>query len=442
MTIGRRELMLAGLGVGLAVVGPRLVAAQGSSNTGGVTPGDGVTDQTAALQDAADAAARSGAPLRLAAGTYSTERLNLKSGTHIEGVPGRTILRYRSGGAILATEKTDNVRLSGLVLDAGGKPLGEDGALLLATGATHLDISDCRFMGSSEGGIVFRRVAGRIANCEIGHIGKTALFSEDADGLEIAHSHVHDCGDNGILVWRSKIGEDGTIVTSNRIERIAAKSGGSGQNGNGINIFRADSVVVSANRITDCAFSAIRSNAGSNCQIIGNFCARLGEVALYAEFSFQGVVIAKNIVDAAAMGVSVTNFQQGGRLAVVRGNIIRNLFFRKSIDTRGVGIAVEADAVVSDNVIENAPAYGILLGWGDYLRNVSVTDNLIRNAHTGIGVSVSPSTGAALITDNLITDTKDGAIRAMKGPTPIGPDFAHHSAKTFRNLTVYANVAR
>ena len=73
---------------------------------------------------------------------------------------------------------------------------------------------------------------------------------------------------------------------------------------------------------------------------------------------------------------------------------------------------------------------------------MSVTDNLIRNAHTGIGVSVSPSTGAALITDNLITDTKDGAIRAMKGPTPIGPDFAHHSAKTFRNLTVYANVAR
>ncbi|MDX2317644.1 MAG: TIGR03808 family TAT-translocated repetitive protein, partial [Hyphomicrobiaceae bacterium] len=66
MTIGRRELMLAGLGVGLAVVGPRLVAAQGSSNAGGVTPGDGVTDQTAALQDAADAAARSGAPLRLA----------------------------------------------------------------------------------------------------------------------------------------------------------------------------------------------------------------------------------------------------------------------------------------------------------------------------------------------------------------------------------------
>ncbi len=445
MTIGRRELMLAGLstglGVGLAVVGPRMVVARETS-TSDVVPAGGAFDQTATLQDAADAAAKSGTPLRLAAGTYSTGRLNLKSGTHIQGVPGRTILRYSAGGAILSTEGTDNVRLSGLVLDGGGKPLGENGALLMATEATHLAISECRFIGSTEGGVVLRRVAGRIADCEIGGIGKAALYSEDANGLQIAHNHVHDCGDNGILVWRSKIGEDGTIVTSNRIERVAAKSGGSGQNGNGINIFRADSVLVNGNSITDCAFSAIRSNAGSNCQMIGNSCARLGEVAVYAEFSFEGVVIANNIVDVAAMGVSVTNSKQGGRLAVVQGNMIRNLFFRKSVDTRGIGIAVEADSVVANNVIEDAPAYGILVGWGDYLRDVSVTDNLIRKAHIGIGVSVSPSAGTALITDNLIADTKDGAIRAMDGPTPIGPDLAHHSATAFRNLSVYGNVAR
>ena len=36
-------------------------------------------------------------------------------------------------------------------------------------------------------------------------------------------------------------------------------------------------------------------------------------------------VIANNIVDGAALGVSVTNFDEGGRLAVVQGNLIRNL---------------------------------------------------------------------------------------------------------------------
>ena len=448
MTVGRRELMLAGLGAGLAAAaGPQVANARKVStpeafSTYGVVPADGAIDQTATLQEAADAAASSGTPLYLPAGTYSTARLTLKSGTHIHGVPGLTILRYASGGAILATEGTDNVRLTGLVLDGAQEPLGADGALIVATDSTHFDLSDCRFMGSSEDGVVLRKVSGRVADCEISDIGKGALFSEDAKELEIARNHVHDCGDNGILVWRSEVGEDGTIVTSNRIERIAAKSGGSGQNGNGINIFRAGAVLVNANRITDCAFSAIRSNSGSNCQMVGNSCARLGEVALYAEFAFEGVVIANNIVDQAAMGVSVTNFKQGGRLGVVQGNLIRNLFLRKDADTRGIGIGVEADTVVSDNVIEGAPAYGILVGWGNYLRDVSVTDNVIRNAHIGIGVAVSSSAGTAIITDNLITDAKDGAIRAMKGPTPVGPDLARESAEAYRNLAVYANLAR
>ncbi len=448
MVVGRRELMLAGLGAGLAAAtGPKVAEAGKTStpeafSTYGVVPADGAIDQTATLQEAADAAASSGTPLYLPPGTYSTGRLTLKTGTHIHGVPGLTILRYVSGGAILATEGTDNVRLTGLVLDGAGRPLGDDGALIVAVDSAHFDLSDCRVTGASEDGVVLRKVSGRVADCEISDIRKAALFSEDAKGLEIAHNHVHDCSDNGILVWRSEVGEDGTIVTANRIERIAAKSGGSGQNGNGVNVFRAGGVLVNANRITDCAFSAVRSNSGSNCQMVANSCARLGEVALYAEFAFEGAVIANNIVDQAAMGVSVTNFKQGGRLAVVQGNLVRNLFLRKDADSRGIGIGVEADAVVSDNVIEGAPAYGILVGWGNYLRDVSVTDNVIRNAHIGIGVAVSSSAGTALITDNLISDSKDGAIRAMNGPTPVGPDLAKASPEAYPNLAVYANVAR
>ncbi|HZJ12106.1 MAG TPA: TIGR03808 family TAT-translocated repetitive protein, partial [Methyloceanibacter sp.] len=151
---------------------------------------------------------------------------------------------------------------------------------------------------------------------------------------------------------------------------------------------------------------------------------------------------ANNLVDRAAIGVSVTNFNEGGRLAVVQGNLIRNLFFRKDVDSRGMGIGVEADSVVSGNVIEGAPSYGILIGWGHYLRDVSVTDNLIRNSHIGIGVATDPPAGTALITNNLITGSKDGAIRAMNGPTAIGPDLAQASAEAYRNLAVFANVAR
>ena len=85
---------------------------------------------------------------------------------------------------------------------------------------------------------------------------------------------------------------------------------------------------------------------------------------------------------------------------MVQGNLIRNVFFRKDVDARDIGIAVEADSVVNGNVVEGAPGYGIMIGWGRY---VSVTDNLIRNAHIGIGVSVDSAAGKALITDNLIS---------------------------------------
>ena len=129
-------------------------------------------------------------------------------------------------------------------------------------------------------------------------------------------------------------------------------------------------------------------------------------------------------------------------MASIRWSLIRNLFLRKDNESRGFGIAVEADSVVTGNVIEGAPAYGIIIGWGPHLRDVNVADNLIRDVLIGIGVSVDPSAGTALITKNLISGAKEGAIRAMSGPTSIGPDLATASAETFSNVAVYANVAR
>ena len=155
-------------------------------------------------------------------------------------------------------------------------------------------------------------------------------------------------------------------------------------------MFRAANVIVRGNRIRNCAFSAVRGNAASNIQIDGNSITDVREVALYAEFGFEGALIANNTVDGAAIGVSVTNFNQGGRLAVVQGNIIRNLLPKRPAGTdpgdgAGIGIAVEADTAVTGNVIENAPTAGIMLGWGHYLRDVAVTGNVVRQADIGIG---------------------------------------------------------
>jgi uncharacterized secreted repeat protein (TIGR03808 family) len=185
----------------------------------------------------------------------------------------------------------------------------------------------------------------------------------------------------------------------------------------------------------------VRGNAASNIQIVGNNCQRIGEVALYAEFGFEGALIANNLVDTAASGIAVTNFNVGGRLAVVQGNLIRNLFRRENEpqDKRGDGISVEADSLVSGNTIENAPSFGIFVGWGNYMRDVTVTGNLIRNAKIGIALQNDSSAGAVLVAQNMIAGSTDGSIRLMAYGVAVGADLVG-TDKSGR-LTILANVA-
>jgi uncharacterized secreted repeat protein (TIGR03808 family) len=171
------------------------------------------------------------------------------------------------------------------------------------------------------------------------------------------------------------------------------------------------------------------------------------EVALYSEFSFEGAVIANNTVDGAALGVSVCNFNESGRLAIVQGNIIRNLLAKRPVGTApddgsGIGIYVEADTTVSGNVIKNAPSFGIVAGWGKYLRDVAITGNVIRNAFVGVGVSVTSGAGTALVSNNMISETPRGAVVGLDHARPITPDLSTDGAPRFAQVVVGTNAVR
>ena len=242
-----------------------------------------------------------------------------------------------------------------------------------------------RDTASGGNGIWFEQVSGDVSDNIFTGIATTAVVSFDALGLIVSRNTILGTNDNGIEILRTAIGDDGTQVLDNRIEDIKAGPGGSGQYGNAINAFRAGNVIVRGNRIKNCDYSAVRGNSASNIQITGNSVSNVREVALYSEFSFEGAVIANNTVDGAALGVSVCNFNEGGRIAVVQGNIIRNLIPKRPIgtapdDDAGIGIYVEADTSVTGNVVENAPSFGIIAGWGKYLRDVAISGNVIRNS--------------------------------------------------------------
>lgn len=450
MPLDRRALLTTGL-VATGLAATAASARAGPRTRADVTPRTALTlaptgsDQTAEVQTAIDAAADKGLPVLLAPGRFLVGALTLRPGTQLIGAPRQSVLQFTGGATFLAAEGAPDLRLEGLVVD--GDRLAIDAArataLIALVDCEALVLSDVVVRGGLLNGVGLTRCSGRVSDCTIAGMSDAGLLSLDARGLEIASNHVTDCANNGIQVWRSSAGEDSTVISGNRIERIAAKGGGTGQNGNGINVFRAGGVLVANNRITDCAYTAIRGNGAGNIQMIGNSCARAGEVALYAEFAFEGALISGNVVEKAASGISVTNFNEGGRLAVVQGNLIRDLFRREDepVDVRGIGIGVEADTVVSGNVIENAPSAGISAGWGPYLRDVSISGNLIRNAGIGIAVSSDAAAGACLISNNVISGTQDGAIRTMEHAVPHGPDLASAGAQSPGRIVVSGNVA-
>ncbi|MEA3134913.1 MAG: hypothetical protein QOG17_2759 [Gammaproteobacteria bacterium] len=412
----------------------------------GVRPGS-PDDQTKILQRAVDEAARAQVPLALPPGVYRTGMLRLQSGTQLIGVRGATKLVFNGGASMFSGEGTGSVGLTNITLDGGGIPLPTRRGLVHCVGGRDIRIIDCEIAGSGGNGIWFENVSGEISGNIIAKSATTAIVSFDAQGLLVSRNTIQGTNDNGIEILRTTIGDDGTQVIDNRIEDVKAGPGGSGQYGNAINAFRAGNVIVRGNRIRNCDYSAVRGNSASNIQITGNSVSDVREVALYSEFSFEGAVISNNTVDGAALGVSVCNFNEGGRIAVVQGNIIRNLLPKRPIgtapdDDAGVGIYVEADTSVTGNVIENAPSFGIIAGWGKYLRDVVITGNVIRKAFVGIGVSVAPGAGTALVNNNMISETPRGAVVGLDHARPITPDLSTEGAQRFAQVVVGTNAVR
>jgi len=455
MDVNRRHLIgasAAGVAGALAMPSDAARAAPLTSALGrdvtqfGVRPGS-PDDQTRALQRAIDEAARTKTPLALPPGIYRTGLLRLSSGSQLVGVRGATKLMFTGGASMLSGEGADSLSLNGITLDGGGIALPARRGLIHCLAGRDLRITDCEIIGSGGGAIWLEQVSGDVSGNIITDTAVTAIVSFDAKGLIVSRNSIIATGDNGIEILRTAIGDDGTLVADNRIEDIKAGPGGSGQYGNAINAFRAGNVIVRGNRIRNCDYSAVRGNSASNIQITGNSVSDVREVALYSEFSFEGAVIAGNTVDGAAVGVSACNFNEGGRIAVVQGNIIRNLLPKRPIgtapdDDAGIGIYVEADSAVTGNVIENAPAFGIVAGWGEYLRDVAITGNVIRKAFAGIGVSVVPGAGTALVNNNMISETPRGAVVGLDHARAITGDLSIDGAERHAQVVIGTNAAR
>ena len=411
----------------------------------GVRP-DAYDDQSKMLQKVLDRAAKEDKPVFLPPGTYVVSNIDLPARTRIMGISGTSRIIYGGDGAMLTGLGCELIEMNGIVLDGANRRLGDEfGGLLQARACPRVQIDNCDFIGSLGTGLSLDTCGGRVERNRISGAGGLAgLYSVNGTGLAIQDNRVSDCSNGGILVHRWQIGEDNSVVTGNRVERISARLGGTGQQGNGINLFRANGVIVSNNHVIDCAFSAIRANSASNAQITGNTCLRSGETAIYSEFAFQGSLITNNIVDGATIGVSIANFNEGGRLAICSNNLIRNLKtdgpYPAEVAGFGIGIFAEADTSVIGNVIENAPKYGIGLGWGPYLRNVIAANNIIRQVGEGIAVSVVKGARKTSISGNIIEDARLGGIIGHEWTKAVTGDLSRGKVSPYPHLRIERNT--
>ncbi len=402
-------------------------------------------DETTRIESEIAEATRRKRPWIVPAGVTLAGNIRLPDGAHLLGKSGHSRLTLVGNGPMFIAERAARITFEGVTFDGGANPAGRDTGLLQCRGVIDLRIQGCTIGRYGGNGLSVDRCGGRITGTRFHDHGRAAVFALDSKGLTIDNNTVERCGENGLMVWRSDKGEDGTILRGNRIQDIRAKAGGSGEYGNAIGLFRAGGVIVEANIIRRVAYSAVRNNSGSNVTVANNNIAACGEVALYAEFAFDGTVISSNMVDGAWNGIEVTNFaDHGGRIAAVSGNVIRNIRRGKHPWNGelggGKGIFVEGDAAISGNVIELAEQTGLQLGWGPSLRDVTASGNTIRNCGNGIEISVAPDAGHATVIGNRIAGSRHHAIVGKQWHKTATGDLAVTGAKDWAKIMLSGNV--
>ena len=448
MTLFRpnRRRLLSGLAAGLAM--PAIItaarAAQPIDAAGDFgLDGNDQSDQSAKLQAALNAAAEDGRMLLLPGAGFDVSKLEFPSGLHVLGIRGHTILTTPGDARLGHMASANGITIEGVVFQANAPETaaGVNG-LIEIEDSSSVTFRGCGFYNAAGNGIAASKSEINVDDCDFEGFEAAAIHSQNGGGLLIRGNRIRKCGNAGIRIWRDAAGRDGSIISGNRISGVDWRDGGNGQNGNGVSIYQADEVIVSDNHIADCAFSAVRVNAGKDCQIRGNICLNSGEVAIFSEFGFSGSVVADNTIDGAATGISITNLDSGGHLATCTGNIVRNITpnSKTNPDTRPVGIYAEADTVVANNVVDAVPGAGIVAGYGPYVRNVVVTGNVVTGSMIGIGVSVvqEKSPGPVRVSGNIVSGAQQGIV-GMEWEKIVSGDLTKDAGR-YPNVTVENNT--
>ena len=430
----RRRALLGGAALAGALALPARARAQ-------LAPETPLTEASP-LQRAILSATQAKQPYRLPPRIIRARGLVLPDGARLVGVAGKSELWLDRTGPLLSASHGARVSLVGIILDGGGIKLAEETGLVDFRDIAEVSLEGCTLRNAGSIALRLERCGGRVRDCRIEKAGR-ALFSLDAVGLVIDANSISDCADNGVQIWREAQGFDGTLIKGNAIANIRNVSGGTGQFGNGVSVFRAGGVTASGNTIRAVAYSALRNNSGRDVVFADNECRDCGETAIFAEFAFRDALIKGNTINGAVSGVQMVNFADaGGRGAQCVNNRIAGLR-PAAQDGRqwgyGAAIKAEAGALVAANTIDGAPWIGVMAGWGPSLDDVRVEFNTIGPAPIGVGVSVAPGARRASVVGNTFAGAHAAVIAAMEWDRIVDGDLGADAGRKWPQLVVTGN---
>ena len=252
--------------------------------------------------------------------------------------------------------------------------------------ASHmLVIDNCQIVGSGKNGLSLERVGGRIERTTISGAADAGIYSVEATGLGITGNTVSDCANGGILVHRWQVGRrrhDGHRQprrahlgaqrrhrpVRQRHQRLPRRQGASS---------RATSSPTAPSRPSaptapaTCRSPATPARRSARPRSTPNSPSRAPSSATTSSTARPTASRSSTSTRAAARpsarAISCATSRPTGP-------------YPADAPGFGVGISVEADTTVTGNMVENAPLYGIKIGWGPYMRNVVATGNVIRAA--------------------------------------------------------------
>ena len=351
MTFNRRQLgRSAMLGSASIFFGTAVQAAPNAGETRGVlnarelgASGDGVTNDTAALQRAMDLAGKTGGAVFLPPGVYLTEELHVRPGTAVVGIPawnysgpGGSVLSLANACSSCLLNLTDarGSSVEGVALD--GRNLGK---------GVHGIFVDRKSYPEHEDGF-------RIEGCQVAHFSGDGAHLDCVWCFSVRHCMLGHNGGDGL----SLRGWDGFLLDN----------WFSGNHGAGFAARHENaSVTFTANRIEWNHEENMLITGGDGYQITGNFFDRAGTC---------GIALRKGKQPCRQITITGNFVKRSGKFANADSHDSAQILLDAAEGVSCVGNSLEAGRDDGDAGIYS-PSYGIVY---QGLKNCVVTNNTLH----------------------------------------------------------------